>query len=171
MPMIGFKDQFVNKILMGTKTQTIRKGRKSPPSLKARELGKPWARWWGYPPAAPGESLILAAGVRTKEYRELAERVCKTVVPISIFVSAMAATNSETERRICNRVMFLNRPYKPGKPDEVLGDSDMIREDFARADGFDSIDAMARWFIDTHGIDPVARRIMDRVFVGWLVTW
>lgn len=64
MPAYNFQQQFVQPILAGTKTKTIRPRRKNP----TRE----------------GQQLYLYTGMRTKQCKLIAEKVCIAVVTIFI---------------------------------------------------------------------------------------
>lgn len=63
--VIGFKEQFVYKILNGTKIHTIREDKHD--------------RW------RPGMTMHMATGVRTKNYKQFHEDNCTSVQEISIF--------------------------------------------------------------------------------------
>ncbi len=63
--IIGFKPQFVDPILNGTKIHTIRLD--------------PYERW------KPGMKMHMATGVRTKHYKQFAEKICVGVSFIHIF--------------------------------------------------------------------------------------
>lgn len=63
--VIGFKPQFVDKILNGTKIHTIREDQ--------------YGRWH------PGMTMHMATGVRTKNYKQFHEAKCISVQEISIF--------------------------------------------------------------------------------------
>lgn len=66
MPLLGFKKQFIDKILSGEKRSTIRKYRKDAKNPH------------------PGQTLYLYSGLRTKSCRKLKEVVCKSVSSIYI---------------------------------------------------------------------------------------
>jgi hypothetical protein len=60
--ILGFKDQFVDKILAGTKIHTV------------RESGR----------FTPGVVIHFATGVRTKNYHQFKEGVCMYAIPVTI---------------------------------------------------------------------------------------
>ena len=64
MGALNFQKQFVNAVLNGEKTQTIRKARKYP--------------------IKKGETLYLYTGLRTKNTRKLKEVICEAVYHIII---------------------------------------------------------------------------------------
>ena len=63
--VIGYKPQFVDKILNGTKIHTIREDKHN--------------RWH------PGMTMHMATGVRTKNYNQFYEDKCVSVQEIAIF--------------------------------------------------------------------------------------
>lgn len=171
--MIGFKERFVRPITKRTKRQTIRKGRKSPPTKIVREKYHAWARWYGYPPAAPGETLILSAGVRTANYRELRRVTCVSVEPIWMYFYSptIVATRPGGVR---TPAIVLGLPTKAEDPLSPDSDSDnnFLDDRFARADGFDDLADFYRWFAKNHGIGVDGAEAHERkTFIGWIITW
>lgn len=82
MPAINFQKQFAPLILNGSKPHTIRPKRKRNP-------------------IAPGQTLYLYTGMRTKQCELLKDVVCASVVPIQIF-------NDIGQIRLDGRLLPLN---------------------------------------------------------------
>ena len=102
MPVLSFKPEFREKILNGTKYQTIRKLRKNP--------------------IVEGDLLYMYINQRSRNNEFLGRAQCIICGPVII-------------------------PRTGGII--MAGDRDM--DEFARADGFDSIDCLLGWFQATHG--------------------
>ena len=102
--VLGFNPQFPAKILEGTKKHTIREDKKD--------------RW------KPGMKIHFATGVRTKNYNQFKEGVCKSVQKIKI-------TYLEGSIRI--------------RVDGQLIDYASLKR-IAKNDGFDSSRAFLNWF-------------------------
>lgn len=104
MVALNFSPQFAPLVAAGTKRQTIRQTRR----------------------AAPGDSLQLYTGQRTKDCHKLV-----------------------TPDPICTISMYVGLT----KRNVTLGDASKFppsMDDFARADGFDDYDAMWKWFSERY---------------------
>lgn len=113
MPALSFKKQFAAKVESGEKRQTIRAMRKD------------------HRDVAPGQTLHLYTGMRTKACRKLGEATCTTSEPIGIGTDGMVLLGCD------EGIRKLTGP-------EV--------EDLARADGFDRVDDFLNFFQTTHGL-------------------
>lgn len=91
----------------------------------------------GRQPAKRGDQLALYTGMRTKGCRKLMDVECVEVSPVFLCRAGQSPAI-----------------YVDGKP--MVGP-----DDFARRDGFESIDAMLTFFEETHGLP----------FQGWLIEW
>jgi len=87
-------------------------------------------------PTQPGDTLYLYAGMRSKRCRMLRQEVCTEVVPIDI------------------------------EPRRVVVDGEILDLDgldgLARADGFDSIEALWAFFDDTYGLPLIDQMCVVR---------
>lgn len=110
MPALSFKSQFVGEVQTGRKTQTVRAPRKH--LIKV------------------GDRLILATGMRTKQYRQIGEGTCTEVLAIIIECPCTTPSISIDGRELSD--------------DEI--------EQFAKADGFESSQRLAAWFDQQHGL-------------------
>lgn len=86
MPILNFKKQYVERILAGIKTTTIRQKRKYP--------------------IKPGDRLYLYTGLRTKNTIKLGEAVCSGVFKIKIedFASSYIL--------VYNGIVLINNPFQ-----------------------------------------------------------
>jgi hypothetical protein len=128
MPLIGFKEQFVSKILDGTKKHTIRSPRKNPVKV--------------------GDTLILATGVRTKKYKEIKRVKCVSVHEIKII--AIDLVNYMTAEEVYTDIhdsLF-----------HITVIVDMVELDqtevfnLAKNDGFEDTQMFCEWFDKHHFI-------------------
>jgi hypothetical protein len=78
--VIGFRNQFVNPILLGTKIHTVRVDSHN--------------RWYA------GRKMHLATGIRTKNYKQFATGVCEMVFPVTIdpYIKRIAITFNGEEK-------------------------------------------------------------------------
>ena len=86
-------------------------------------------------PCKPGDRLMLYTGMRTPACRKLAEAICTSTSTVQL----------DADHLIINGM--------------IAGDGK--REKVARADGFETFQAMRDWFEQTHGLP----------FDGWLIKW
>ena len=117
--VIGFKEQFVEPILNGSKIHTIRKDATN--------------RW------KEGRLMDLATGVRTKKYNKFTEQFCISVQKFQIIWDA--PFGEEYKGRlfkvfIDDRCMNYNF---------YLNDEPMLQV-IARKDGFDTLEDFLDWF-------------------------
>lgn len=77
MPSLNFKGQFVDKIIQGAKTQTIRKYRRFP--------------------IKKGDKLYLFTGLRTKWVKKLGEANCSDVFDIKILPDCSVMIKMEND--------------------------------------------------------------------------
>lgn len=77
MPSLNFKGQFVDKIIQGAKTQTIRKYRRFP--------------------IKKGDKLYLFTGLRTKWVKKLGEANCSEVYDIKILSDCSVLIKREND--------------------------------------------------------------------------
>lgn len=138
MVAYSFQSQFVDPIEAGTKRQTI------------RAIGKRRH-------ARPGDALQLYTGMRTRNCRKILalDPTCLDVQPICIDVSQRTKTTALAFRA---PVFVIDRITINGV--ELCALKNL--EDFARADGFASLEEMADFWGRTHG---------PGIFVGALITW
>ncbi len=155
MPLIGFVQAFHDDVEQGRKRQTIRHGRARPPTkgaaleLHANEDGH------GYPPAGRGETLYLAGGVRTRQFRRLRTTTCLQLVRLRLRVMRDPTAPTGT-------TLYFLMPDQPG----CTGLYQPVTDDFACADGFAGAEAMLAWFRRVHQMKPG-----DPPFRGWLTMW
>jgi len=105
--VIGFNKQFVEPILNGTKIHTIREDKNH--------------RW------QKGMKMHMATGVRTKQYKQFAEKVCtgNRRIEIEPYTKTVKMTFNSTEVRLMN-----------DKGIELL----------AKNDGFKTVQDFWKWF-------------------------
>ena len=108
MALLGFQKWKADKVVRGECRQTIRARRAHPVKV--------------------GDWLILATGVRTKNYRRIADTVCTEAFPIQ----AASAPHG-------NGYMWLDITRKQ-------------LNDLAMRDGFESASDMTEWFAKNHPI-------------------
>jgi hypothetical protein len=121
MPLIGFT-VFKDKILEGSKTQTIRKMRKHPIGL--------------------GDHLYLYWHCRQKDCTKLGDATCRDVFNIRMSIVV------ETDRELFPR---LSRFYLKVLTTAGLMDFKELTE-LAHLDGFESVQDMAKWFYSKYGL-------------------
>ena len=121
MVAYSFKKQFAAPILDGTKIGTIRNDRKRH--------------------ARPGEELQLYTGMRTRQCRLVARKICKSVHRIRMGIDAF-------------RILYIRIDDKDLP--------DIQWDDFAVGDGFADISAMGVFWMKDHG---------QGVFTGVWIRW
>jgi hypothetical protein len=131
MPLIGFKKEFSEKIINGTKVHTIRASRKRP--IKS------------------GDTLILAIGVRTKQYKELMRVTCKRVQKIRL--------EYDKESSDVNVIV----------EGSVLSFTDMIA--FSKRDGFESVYDFFVWFFEKSTLISDLLEGDTIIFEGDIIIW
>lgn len=119
--ILGFKKQFVDKILSGSKIHTIREDK--PNRWRMRNV------------------IHFATGIRSKYYNQFKKGQCKSVQHIRIrwidnIISLEIVDNPEEDWRILYAYSDADR--------NSLGRDEM--EQFAINDGFESIDEFFKWF-------------------------
>ena len=117
--VIGFKPQFVSKILDGTKLNTIREDKNN--------------RW------KKGVKMHMATGVRTKNYSQFSEKVCKNVAKISILWTGCNVKIIIDSVQICNFNTAMHWSEHSNNGFRTL-------ETFAKRDGFDDLESFLKWF-------------------------
>jgi len=143
MAALSFKGSFVDRILDGTKTQTIRNYRKYPLRV--------------------GETLYLYYGLRTKNSKKLKDATCKAIYHIIIDKDSVL---------IFYRGAELTQPSEGGGTKAQLAGERVAKviktqkelDEFAYADGFENWATMKRWWSLTHGDDCFP-------FTGQLIMW
>jgi hypothetical protein len=120
MPLLGFT-VFKEKILDGTKTQTIRKMRKHPIKL--------------------GDHLYIYWHPRQKDCTKLGDATCRDVFNIRMSIVV------ETDRELFPR---LSRFYLKVLTTAGLMDIKELTE-LAHKDGFENVQDMANWFHNKYG--------------------
>jgi hypothetical protein len=128
MPLIGFKEQFVSKILDGTKKHTIRSPRKNPIKV--------------------GETLILATGVRTKKYKEIKRVQCVSVHDIKII--ALDLVNYMTHEEIYTNTHDSLYHIKVVIDNVELEQTETVN--LAKNDGFEDVQMFSEWFEKHHNV-------------------
>lgn len=111
--ILGFKQQFVDKILDGSKIHTIREDKTK--------------RW------KLGNTIHFATGVRTKNYKQFHEGVCKEVQDFEV---------EYDEDYVC--VLIDGKVFYEKNESFVTQTEAMLQ--LAKADGFESIDDFFKWF-------------------------
>lgn len=122
--VLGFKKQFVDKILSGSKIHTIREDPKNR---------------WKWP-----NVIHFATGVRTKNYHQFKEGQCKSVQEIQMF---WYRRDFETIFRVyIDGKSFGTIVINKGHEDNPIITGDL--EALALNDGFDSLEEFMKWFKD-----------------------
>ena len=117
--VIGFKKEFVPKILNGTKEHTIRE-----------DLHDRWK---------VGMKMHMATGVRTKEYNQFDEKICTGIQTFRVI------WKDSPEDSLLGRSV---RVFIDGKnvTDSFFDDDNTVLEVLAKKDGFDSVNKFFQWF-------------------------
>ena len=115
--ILGFKKQFVDKILNGTKIHTIREDRNN--------------RW------KTGNKIHFATGIRTRNYNQFYQGTCKLVQDIEII-----HTTGYTQIFIDGNSYF--DVFHHGF-DNIYEYTQLLKE-FAINDGFDTVESFFEWF-------------------------
>lgn len=127
MPLLGFKQEFAKLVEAGVKKQTIRALRKVP--IRA------------------GDRLVLAEGVRTKNFRRIGEAVCDVVMACSLHRTAKG--------NLFWTVEGIRQPT-----------SNAVMAGIAKNDGFHDAYELTRWFEENH----LDRKGVE-VFIGQIIRW
>lgn len=141
--ILGFKPQFVPKILNGTKIHTIRKGN----------------RW------KPGMSIQMATGVRTKNYCQFNTdisnlQICKSVQTIKIRFNHACDI---WQFHIWNSNIRLYFTFSIYIDDiQIVGKSYIHL--LALNDGFEDVDSFINWFYN-------ARNLELNMYEGQIIHW
>jgi hypothetical protein len=117
--VLGFKPQFVQPILNGTKKHTIREDKHN--------------RW------KVGNSIQMATGVRTKKYYEFSNGFCKGIQKFQIKWDM--PFGEEFEGRLF-KVFIDDRCMN----NNFFHNNELMLEVLARNDGFDSVSDFLHWF-------------------------
>lgn len=114
--IIGFKPQFVKKILRGSKKHTIREDK--------------FDRW------RPGKSIHFATGVRTKNYKQFKKGICKSVQWIKI--NYWKGNTNRIQVLVDDKIMF--------EINGIIHEGTDFMDDLAKNDGFKNYDELLDWF-------------------------
>lgn len=141
--ILGFKPQFVPKILDGTKLHTIRSGN----------------RW------KPGMSIQMATGVRTPQYNQFnADRpdlqVCKCVQDILFRFNHECDIHIIHDPDIRNKGLYTFSIFIDGK--QVI--NKFLLKIISKCDGFDTVYDFIEWFYDV-------RNQERNNYVGQIIHW
>jgi hypothetical protein len=117
--VLGFKEQFVDRILNGSKIHTIREDSKS--------------RW------KQGRVIQMATGVRTKKYNKFTEQICISTQKFQIIWNI--PFGEEYKGRLF-KVFIDDRCMN----NNFWHTKESMLEVIARHDGFDSVNDFLDWF-------------------------
>lgn len=138
MVAYGFKKQFIPAIELGLKPLhhfDYDPEKIVPKRQTVRAIGKRRH-------ARPGETMQLYTAMRTKQCRKLGEAICQSVQPIKLFLGAASLGVDLDGRYFCGATET---------------------EEFARDDGFSSVEEMIRfWLVNHPGVQE---------FTGVLIKW
>lgn len=145
MVAYSFKKQFAPKIMDRSKTQTIRAPRKprkgAPPVDSLSDIER---LILGH--VKSGQAIQLYTGMRTVHCRKIGDATCKEVLPITLHFKPVGGLEGV----------------------EIYGDLPITGQEaldaFARLDGFDNAQAMAKFWLAEHGWQL-------RTWAGVIVRW